>query len=161
MIWFRLAFVTASRTASGFSSTLMTSLASRDAMRPMVPIPAVGVHDAFVSGEAGQGDGFFVQIFRLNRVDLVEGLRGDAEGAAAEFILDVTASEEDNVAFSEYHAVGAVVDVQYDRGDLRVEFAQGLYEVVFDGKTGDTQTRTTMISPEAKPVRTMTWRRRP
>lgn len=69
--------------------------------------------------------------FRLNRVDLVEGLRGDAEGAAAEFILDVTASEEDNVAFSEYHAVGAVVDVQYDRGDLRVEFAQGLYEVVF------------------------------
>ena len=92
---------------------------------------AVGVQDAFVSGEAGQGDGFFVQFFRLNRVDLVEGLRGDAEGAAAEFILDVTASEEDNVAFSEYHAVGAVVDVQYDRGDLRVEFAQGLYEVVF------------------------------
>ena len=74
---------------------------------------AVGVQDAFVSGEAGQGDGFFVQVFRLNRVDLVEGLRGDAEGAAAEFIL------------------------------------------------GDTQTRTTMISPEAKPVRTMTWRRRP
>lgn len=92
---------------------------------------AVGVQDAFVSGEAGQGDGFFVQFFRLNRVDLVEGLRGDAEGAAAEFILDVAASEEDNVAFSEYHAVGAVVDVQYDRGDLRVEFAQGLYEVVF------------------------------
>ena len=30
-----------------------------------------------------------------------------------------------------YHAVGAVVDVQYDCGDLRVEFAQGLYEVVF------------------------------
>ena len=86
---------------------------------------AVGVHDAFVSGEAGQGDGFFVQIFRLNRVDLVEGLRGDAEGAAAEFILDVTASEEDNVAFSEYHAVGAVVDVQYDRGDLRMEYTPG------------------------------------
>ena len=61
---------------------------------------AVGVQDAFVSGETGQGDGFFVQVFRLNRVDLVEGLRGDAEGAAAEFILDVTASEEDNVAFS-------------------------------------------------------------
>ena len=79
---------------------------------------AVGVHDAFVSGEAGQGDGFFVQVFRLNRVDVVEGLRGDAEGAAAEFILDVTASEEDNVAFSEYHAVGAVVDVQYDCGCL-------------------------------------------
>ena len=92
---------------------------------------AVSVHDALVSGKAGQGDGFFVQVFRLNRVDLVEGLRGDAEGAAAEFILDVTASEEDNVAFSEYHAVGAVVDVQYDRGDLRVELAQGLYEVVF------------------------------
>ena len=72
-----------------------------------------------------------VQVFRLNRVDLVEGLRGDAEGAAAEFILEVTSSEEDHVAFSEYHAVGAVVDVQYDRGDLRVEFAQGLYEVVF------------------------------
>lgn len=30
---------------------------------------AVGVHDAFVSGETGQGDGFFVQVFRLNRVD--------------------------------------------------------------------------------------------
>ena len=103
---------------------------------------------------------FFVQFFRLNRVDLVEGLRGDAEGAAAEFILDVAASEEDNVAFSEYHAVGAVVDVQYDRGDLRVEFAQGFTKLFFDGKTGDTQTRTTMISPEAKPVRTMTWRRR-
>ena len=92
---------------------------------------AVSVHDALVSGKAGQGDGFFVQVFRLNRVDLVEGLRGDAEGAAAEFILDVTASEEDNVTFSEYHAVGAIVDVQYDRGDLRVEFAQGFYEVVF------------------------------
>ena len=119
---------------------------------------AVGVQDAFVSGEAGQGDGFFVQVFRLNRVDLVEGLRGDAEGAAAEFILDVTASEEDNVAFSEYHAVGAVVDVQYDRGwNLRRAFTK----LFFDGKTGDTQTRTTMISPEAKPVRTMTWRRRP
>ena len=34
-------------------------------------------------------------------------------------------------------------------------------KLFFDGKTGDTQTRTTMISPEAKPVRTMTWRRRP
>lgn len=131
MIWFRLAFVTASRTASGFSSTLMTSLGIAGCDEADGSDSAVGVHDAFVSGETGQGDGFFVQVFRLNRVDLVEGLRGDAEGAAAEFILDVTASEEDNVAFSEYHAVGAVVDVQYDRGDLRVEFAQGLYEVVF------------------------------
>ena len=92
---------------------------------------AVGIHDALVSGQTGQGDGFFVQVLCLNRVDLVEGLRGDAEGAAAEFIFDVAASEEDNIAFSEHHAVGAVVDIQYDGGDLRVEFAQGLHEVVF------------------------------
>ena len=123
---------------------------------------AVGVHDAFVSGETGQGDGFFVQVFRLNRVDLVEGLRGDAEGAAAEFILDVTASEEDNVTFfpSTMLSVRSLTFstiVVISGWSLRRAFTK----LFFDGKTGDTQTRTTMISPEAKPVRTMTWRRRP
>ena len=91
---------------------------------------AVGIQYSLIAGQTGQFDGFAVQVLGLDRVDLVEGFRGDAEFAAAQFVLDIAFAVQNVFFIAQYHAGTAVVDVLDNGGDLRVLLAQGFDEVV-------------------------------
>ena len=53
------------------------------------PDSAVGIDRGFFSGQVGEPDCGLIKLFRLNRVDLVERLRGNLEFEAVQRVLDV------------------------------------------------------------------------
>ena len=74
---------------------------------------------------------FPVKNLCLYGIDLIKRIRGNPESASAQFILNITGSMEDNIAFSKDHAGILTVDIQNDRGNLRIFLPERLYKVVF------------------------------
>ena len=69
-------------------------------------------------------------------IDLVEGAGRDAEAMAAEQVLDRTRAVQDLLARTEHHGAEAVVDVEYDGSDLRMQLPKLLHEGLVQRENG-------------------------
>lgn len=91
---------------------------------------AIGVQDRLRPLEAGVVQGARIEALGLLRIDLIKGLRRDAERLAAEHVLYGSRAVEDDVALAQDHGGRAVVDVEDNGSDLRVRCEQRPHKVV-------------------------------
>ena len=85
------------------------------------PDAAVGIQDSFSAGESRTVDGDIIEFFRHQGIDLIEGAGGDAEALSAEDVFNIAFSVDDSLPVSEDHGRIAVIDIDHDRRDFRME----------------------------------------
>ena len=95
---------------------------------------AVRVDDRLAAGEACKFHCLAVENLGLHRVDLVEGLRRNAEFQPAEHVRDEAGAEKRLFVRAEQHRGEAVVHVLHDGRDLRVQLQKRAQEVAARGE---------------------------
>lgn len=93
------------------------------------PRAAVEVEHGLLSREPRELDGLGVEPLGLRMVDLIEGRHAQAEGLAAEHILQPVGAPECAVALAEDHIVPPRVLAEDDAHRLRTSFPQPLHQL--------------------------------
>ena len=131
-IWFALALLRASRTASAFNSTddlggLVTGNHADGSGA------TIGIHHGLFAGKSGVLQCFPIEDLGLYRIHLVERSGRDSETLSAQLILNITFAVDHMLLVPQYHAGIAVVDIDDHGGDLRVQFQQCLHKIILRG----------------------------
>ena len=81
-------------------------------------------------------NGDIIELFRHERIDLVERAGGNTEALSAEDILNISLSVDHCLPVSQYHGRVPVVDIENDRSNLGMALGQLPHKGIAGGKHG-------------------------
>ena len=96
----------------------------------------VGIDHGGLLGESGEIDGFLVEFFGHQGVNLIEGGGGNAEAKPGEFVFDEAAAIEDRVFRAEDQRSLSVIQIEDGSGDLWAVLFEGVGKVFLSGEPG-------------------------